>query len=106
MESKDYVLVDKSCLPSVRLQRKMCRGKIGTTKGLTMTNDELTMNQKLWLCMTITDKCPYCNETIEIHPEDMGANLRSGNYMCRCPKCDKVIEIIISTSFQKRKNND
>lgn len=71
-------------------------------KAATMTNDELTMNQKLWLCMTITDKCPYCNETIEIHPEDMGANLRSGNYMCRCPKCDKIIEIIISTSFQKR----
>lgn len=36
MESKDYVLVDKPCLPSVRFQRKMYRGKIGGTKGRKM----------------------------------------------------------------------
>lgn len=71
-------------------------------KGEKMKNDELTINQKLWLCMIITDSCPYCGEEIEIRPEDLGANLRTGNYMCSCPKCDKLIEIIISTSFQKK----
>lgn len=71
-------------------------------KGSKMNNDELTMNQKLWLCMTLSDICPYCGELIEVTPEDLGANLRTGNYMCRCPKCNKVIEIIISTCFQKK----
>lgn len=43
MESKDYVLVDKSCLSSVWFQRKMCRGKIGRTKRI---SDELNKRNK------------------------------------------------------------
>lgn len=48
MESKDYVLVDKSCLPSVQFQRKMCRGKIGGTKGQVML-----LGQKIGIMMIV-----------------------------------------------------
>ena len=63
MESKDYVLVDKSCLSVVRLQRKMCRGKIGGTKGCKMTDKLL---------------CPFCQQ--ELRPLAIG-------WCCDCGLC-------------------
>lgn len=70
-----------------------------------MNNNELTINQKLWLSISIKDKCPYCKEDLEIFPEDMGVNLRSGLFLYRCPKCEKVINIRVSTKLLKDKKN-
>lgn len=70
-------------------------------KGSNMNNDELTINQKIWLSIVINDKCPYCKSNIEIRPEDMGVNLRTGLFLCRCPRCQKVINIRVLTKLLK-----
>ena len=66
-----------------------------------MNNDELTINQKIWLSIVINDKCPYCKANIEIRPDDMGVNLRTGLFLCRCPRCEKVINIRVQTKLLK-----
>lgn len=72
-------------------------------RGQEMNYAELTMNQRIWLSIVINDKCPYCKENIEIKPEDMGVNLRSGLFICRCPKCEKIINIRVLTKMLKDK---
>lgn len=43
----------------------------------------------------------YAN--IEIRPDDMGVNLRTGLFLCRCPRCEKVINIRVQTKLSKDK---
>lgn len=82
-----------------------------------MQTSELTLNQILWLSIAIKDKCPYCNQDIEIKPDDMGYRMgvitkdkdgaivknEPGTYFAPCPNCNKRINIAVFTEFSKHK---
>lgn len=79
-----------------------------------MTTKELTINQALWLSMSVEDTCPHCNKDIKITPDIIGYRLPhtrmrnnkviskdEGGYFTECPKCDKLIKIAVHIEFSK-----
>lgn len=80
-----------------------------------MKNNELSVNQMLWLSMELSSKCPHCDRDITINPNNicyqMGFTMRDkdgnvtrkepGGYMSVCPNCNKKINVAFFAELSK-----